>query len=398
MPSVSILTATYNRSSFLNEAILSALSQDFTDFELIIIDDGSTDDTRDIVRSFSDQRIRYFHQSNRGQTTALNAGLSSATGEFLTFLDSDDLFLPHKLSAQVRELEQDPEIGLTAGGWIRIDELGRALSTVTPLNSHDLDLQNWLLGCPIITCSVLLRTEWARIAGGFDSSFAAYNDWDLWLRMVTAGCTMRWGTEIVCKQRFHPGNTYYPAYPVSPAIEKYFATSPSVPMEIRARENWYLARAHLVKAVQVIAKSQMEDGQSLFGKAFELYPNWLGSEAPEALQIVTGTIKAQITADLVIGRPSREVWPLANDVLCRLPEALTNDPRRNREFKVLLARGLLYDALESDDQQSVRREVLRILQLDPTWLRTKGALSMCVQAVVHPRRVKALRRQLSRFA
>src|SRR6266540_1479939 len=91
MPSVSVVIPTYNRASLLREAIDSVLNQTFNDLELIIVDDGSTDNTEEVVHSFTDHRLMYLKQQNEGASSARNAGIQAATGEFIAFLDSDDL-------------------------------------------------------------------------------------------------------------------------------------------------------------------------------------------------------------------------------------------------------------------------------------------------------------------
>jgi glycosyltransferase involved in cell wall biosynthesis len=94
MPTVSIIIPAYNQSEYLAEAIRSALDQSWTDVEVVVVDDGSTDDTADVCRTFTDPRVRYIWQANRGLSGARNTGIRESRGSFLSFLDSDDLFFP----------------------------------------------------------------------------------------------------------------------------------------------------------------------------------------------------------------------------------------------------------------------------------------------------------------
>ncbi len=109
-PRVSIIIATRNRARLLREALESLRAQTFTDFEAIVIDDGFTDDTREVVGSFHD-RFRYIHQANRGRSHARNRGLERARGRYVAFLDDDDLLRPNKLEIQVACLDDDPSVG-----------------------------------------------------------------------------------------------------------------------------------------------------------------------------------------------------------------------------------------------------------------------------------------------
>ena len=111
IPIVSVVISTYNRSKLLPHAIRSVLSQDRQDFEIIVIDDGSTDETSQVVACFSDPRIRYFYQTNSGLAAGRNAGISESRGKYIVFLDDDDVFLPNKLSVQVSFMEAHRDLG-----------------------------------------------------------------------------------------------------------------------------------------------------------------------------------------------------------------------------------------------------------------------------------------------
>ena len=115
---VSIIIATYNRAALLPRAIKSVLAQTFTDYELIIVDDCSSDDTWEIVGDFTDPRIRVFrHETNRGAAATRNTGIARARGEYITFLDDDDECTPNRLADQVSVLDTNPDVGMVYG-WI----------------------------------------------------------------------------------------------------------------------------------------------------------------------------------------------------------------------------------------------------------------------------------------
>ncbi len=130
MPIVSVIIPAYNQASYLGAAIRSVLEQSHQDFELIVVDDGSTDETASVCGQFDDARIRYLYQDNAGLSAARNTGLHCCQGAYITFLDADDLFLPGKLRLLLDTMEADPSLGLVAGQAIPIDEDGRQIGKV----------------------------------------------------------------------------------------------------------------------------------------------------------------------------------------------------------------------------------------------------------------------------
>ena len=131
-PLVSIILPTYNRANFLKRSIESALSQTFQDFELTITDDGSTDSTYEIFQNFSDSRIDFFSTEHKGVSAARNLGLLEASGEFVTFLYSDDQFFPQKIELQLQEFFKNQCIGLVACGTREVTIQGHFLIEARP--------------------------------------------------------------------------------------------------------------------------------------------------------------------------------------------------------------------------------------------------------------------------
>jgi glycosyltransferase involved in cell wall biosynthesis len=186
MPKVSVLIPTRNRASFLREAIASVRAQTFQDFEIVIIDDASDDDTAAVIADLGDPRMRYFrHPQNLGEAASRNAGLAHAGGEYIAFLDDDDTWLAEKLAAQVQLLDRSPSrIGAVYTGYDRIDiKTGATISTV-PAEKHgdiygELREQNWV-GCP---STVMVRRECFDRVGWFDENIKFGVDYDMWIRI-----------------------------------------------------------------------------------------------------------------------------------------------------------------------------------------------------------------------
>jgi len=185
---VSIITPTYNRAHYLKYAIDSALAQSYTKFELIIIDDGSTDATRELVASYlSDERIKYVKSENKGQASARNLGLEYAQGEFISFLDSDDRWFPDKLEKSVSILNKNQSFDILYADRLTINSIGEGVVTSTyNIKRYTGWVSKYLLRDNCISFSTtLVRHKCFDEMGGFNSDDRLNEDYDLWLRFST---------------------------------------------------------------------------------------------------------------------------------------------------------------------------------------------------------------------
>jgi glycosyltransferase involved in cell wall biosynthesis len=196
MPKVSVVIPTYNYGRFLGEAIQSVLDQTFQDFEIFVVDDGSTDNTKEIVDSFKDHRIKYIYQENRGVSAARNTGIQTSIGEYITFLDSDDVWLPQNLDLKVKLLDSRPDVALVCSDMYIFDERTGVtcrlwhdkpfLYKLNPRKAAKQALREMLssTGCfirpPVTVVRRLVFTE----VGYFDESLRTGEDWDLFVRVV----------------------------------------------------------------------------------------------------------------------------------------------------------------------------------------------------------------------
>lgn len=184
MPKFSVIIPTYNRLVFLKEAIDSVLGQTFSDFELIVVDDGSQDGTDRLLRqNIRDHRLKYIFQEHAGVSPARNKGIRSSKGEWIAFLDSDDLWMPNKLEEQFNYLRQNPEMRVcqTEEIWMR---RGRR---VNPQRKHK-KYSGWIFEkciplCIISPSAVVIHRDVFNQCGLFDETFPACEDYDLWLRL-----------------------------------------------------------------------------------------------------------------------------------------------------------------------------------------------------------------------
>jgi glycosyltransferase involved in cell wall biosynthesis len=184
---VSVIIPAYNHGSYLPRSVSSVLAQTYTEYEVIVIDDGSTDDTPACVAGFIDQ-IRYHHQENSGLGAARNKGLALARGEYVQFLDADDSIAPEKFEMQVPALAADESISVVYSDYANLDSNQQMFGeTSSPLSPGESPLWRLIRENFMPVHSPLVRRESLLKEGGFDESRDAQEDWDLWLRLASRG-------------------------------------------------------------------------------------------------------------------------------------------------------------------------------------------------------------------
>ena len=194
MPKVTVIIPSYNCEAYIAETIDSILNQTFKDLELIVVDDGSTDRTCEIVESYGDP-VRLIRQSNARVCAARNRGIREAKGEFICLMDHDDYWYPEKLARQLQEFERHPEAGAVFSTFIRWyrDESGNfpapeSYDRLSVPDDTDPEFTGWiyhqfLLDCWMLTSSAMFRKEVFEKCGMFDEALPYSEDWELWIRM-----------------------------------------------------------------------------------------------------------------------------------------------------------------------------------------------------------------------
>ena len=183
-PQVTVVMSVYNTASFLRESIESILAQTFTDFEFLIIDDCSTDSSREIIRSYSDPRIRLFcNDKNLALIKSLNKGLQLARGDYIARHDSDDISLPLRLEKEVQFLEANKNVGLLGSYFIAINEAGDFLQYFRPPTDSDTLRRKLLVKNSFAHGTVMFRKECIEKVGCFREELKHCEDYDLWLRV-----------------------------------------------------------------------------------------------------------------------------------------------------------------------------------------------------------------------
>ena len=199
-PKATVLMPAYNAEAYIREAIESVLSQTFSDFEFLIINDGSQDSTADIVRSFHDPRIVFAdNKDNAGVIARLNQGLSLALGEYIARIDSDDVWSDReKLAKQIGFLDQNPGYGLLGTLGTAIGKSGEKLFPLDfPLGDADIRKSFLIRNC-FINCSAVLRKSLLEKSGGYDPSEKHAEDYGLWLRLGNVSKIANLPESMVC--------------------------------------------------------------------------------------------------------------------------------------------------------------------------------------------------------
>lgn len=208
MPKVSVIIPAYNRARFVGAAVRSVLGQTLRDFELIVVDDGSDDGTAAVVEAIRDPRIRLFrHAQNLGIAATQNFALGEARGEYVAFLDSDDVMAPRRLERQAAFLDAHPRVSLVGGAYRFIDEAGRPFGRPVRFLTAPED----------VSVQMLFRVEvWKGNAMGraailreyrFDERLRVADDYDLWLRMIRDGFKLANLPQVIGHYRRHPQQT-----------------------------------------------------------------------------------------------------------------------------------------------------------------------------------------------
>lgn len=188
IPKVSVLMTCYNAAATIEESVRSILAQTFTDWELVLVDNCSTDNSIELVRQINDSRIRIIDlDKNHGRTPALNISLNNARGEYIAILDADDTSTEDRFRLQVDCLYKNPELVLVASWYRNIDAFGNLINEVKTPTQHLEVVRRLASNCPFMNSAVMFKSESIRILGGYDPRFKYSQDLALWLGLATLG-------------------------------------------------------------------------------------------------------------------------------------------------------------------------------------------------------------------
>ncbi|NEQ23677.1 MAG: glycosyltransferase [Microcoleus sp. SIO2G3] len=281
-PRVSVVIPSYNCAAYIQEAVDSVLNQTYQSVEAIVVDDGSTDNTRELLEPYGasealhGNRIRYVYQQNRGVAAARNRAIHLARGELIALLDADDYFLPEKLAHQVAVFDAQPQIGLVNSGFRIIDSEGVARTDVGWWHITPLTIETWFLHKPVLPSAMMFRREWLVRVGGFDSRFPPAEDVDITLRVVLAGCQAAWLPEITVCYRIHDFSASTQSTPktarsMQGVLDNLF-DRPDLPESIRSLESQSRFQSHVWLAWRLYQTNHLREMQEQLEKSLRYTP------------------------------------------------------------------------------------------------------------------------------
>ena len=202
-PRVSVIITSYNCANYLPQAIESVLQQTYTDYEVILVDDGSTDNTQEVIKPYRNH-LRYSHfQHQQGMAAAKNRGFEMARGQLISFLDPHDYLLGDKLASEVTFFENHNAVGMINSGFQVVDELGNILLESELWHQYpQLNLESWVFMKPIVISTLTIRREWLEWVGGFDTNFDYAEDINFIFRLALINCQADWLPQVtVCHRQ-----------------------------------------------------------------------------------------------------------------------------------------------------------------------------------------------------
>jgi glycosyltransferase involved in cell wall biosynthesis len=285
-PKVSVLIPAYNQAQFLGDAIQSVLDQTYSDFELIIVNDASTDNTNQVIEQFPDPRIRCItHEQNRGLSAARNTGIRAASGDLVALLDSDDYYHPEKLRVHIDFLEKHPEIEATCNARYDLIHSSKTIRDLwrPPLR---ISLSNLVLGFPYAPSDLVIRRDWLYRVGLYNETLTFFGeDLDMNCRLALSGCQFASVDRILNYRRYHSGrkikNIDLGLKTIVSVLDNTFA-DPFCPDEVTALRNKAISKHKMLWSIIAFDQDETSLGQKFLTEAIQLNPSIIEGD-PSAL-------------------------------------------------------------------------------------------------------------------
>ncbi|MFN8496850.1 MAG: glycosyltransferase family A protein [Anaerolineae bacterium] len=384
MPEVTVIIPTYNRPELLRRAIASVVAQTFEEWEAIIVDDGSPMEVASTVAAFGDSRLRYIRQENSGPSVARNRGLEHANGEYVAFLDDDDMFLPHKLELQVEVMRRQSACDVVLGGYRIVDPEGRLLKEEQPWGHHNPnEVKTWLLGCPTIPSVPLIRTQALADCGGFDTMLDRPEDWDLFLRLARDGRHMAFVESVVAVYSIGAAGRAQDARCVRDGmlyiLEGFFASSRTQvlwgSLEAEAR-----CRVYLTSSLHLYGLGDFSDAQDDLVLAHQ------------ALDLVAKPdIFIRAVRNQALNAATHDPIAFTRTIFQNLPPSLVMLRQYEQHTLGMVARSQLFEGQQRADRRLMRQALQDVLRYNPGLLADRGVLSVAAEVGLGPRAATILR-------
>jgi glycosyltransferase involved in cell wall biosynthesis len=388
MPKLSIIMPAYNVCQYIGDAIRSVFAQEAPDWELIVVDDGSTDDTAAIVKQFGD-RVRYVFQTNQGLSQARNTGIGCARGRQLTFLDADDRLLPQFLGRMSANLDKaDGNVAAICSGWTYIDESGQSYGL--PQQPPRI-MPGYGLAMRFPTTVVVRRSHLDRI-GTFDPDLTALEDWDLWLRMLIAGYRILSLNQPLLQVRVRPYSLSRDGYRMRlnrlKVLDKTYARA-DLPQDFVARKKEAYGAAYVQSSANYYEAEEPRLGESDFVQALAISPDLVMqldtfysiacARQPVAFKGSSHAVDLHESEARLLSALNRAVSELS----------MSQKYRRRAFGNAYLTLARL--AYQDEEMLTTRRYLARALMADVALLFRPSNVALLAESRLTPRLVRALR-------
>ncbi|MCK4785369.1 MAG: glycosyltransferase family 2 protein, partial [Desulfobacteraceae bacterium] len=279
LPQVSVVIPAYNQALFLGEAIGSLLDQSYTDYELIVVNDASPDNTDEVVSQFTDARIKYIvHKHNKGLPAARNTGIRNSRGEFIALLDADDIFHPTKLESHINFFEEHPHIGVSYNNRFELNYSAKTIRGIWR-PPRTVSLVDFVRGFPFCPSDMVLRRDWAYKVNLFREEFnCGGEDLDFFCRLAISGCKFARVDRALIYRRYHSGRLRkkLPCRldDYTRALDTVFE-DPRCPEDVMIIRNEAFASHYLEVAYYALLQGEIDFGQETIRRVIRLDPTLL---------------------------------------------------------------------------------------------------------------------------
>jgi GT2 family glycosyltransferase len=345
MKLVSVIIPTHNRVRLLKASLESVLRQTHTSIEVIVVDDAGTEDVQALLTQY-DGNIRYIrNEKNLGLAGTRNQGIAAASGDYIAFLDDDDLLEPTKIEKQVAILESNPEVDVVYCGYYYLFEDEKPIYPNVTLPEGEI-LKDLLLGCPILAHAPLIRPSCFERWGVFDATLRVCEDWELWQRFALHGCRFACVHEALCAYRQHGGNMTAKIEVWSKGhlvvLDRAFSM-PGLPADIMALKPAAYASSRITVACAYFREGEFERGGSVLK---EIMPE-IAREGLTFNHLVAGLAHAILTArdlndQLFLQSAGEQIFPKSfSHKVCARTRAIVEFERAHQAYELHRRRAVM---------------------------------------------------------
>lgn len=373
-PLVSVIMPAFNSARFVGQAVQTVLAQTYPQVELIVVNDGSTDETETVLAPYAN-RIQIINQANQGVSAARNTGIRVAQGQYIAFLDADDLMMLDKVETQVAVLESRPDVGLVYSGWQYVAENDlQVVGEMRPRQEGNVLADLLLRRMFLVPGAVIVRRELFTLVGLFDVNLTVAEDTDLWTRLAYAGCAFAAVPLPLLQYRTVVGSlTTHPARQFQneqARLDKFFA-QPDLPADVLALKDQAYAILHYEFATKFFRQGDLVQGQDYLYRATLLCP----ALAQDADWLVEWLAAYALSPDVADARQFVDM------VLTHLPSSAKTLARLRPRLYGHVHIAAAFQAYHNHQYQRIRPHILPALFWYPRALLNRGFLRIMVKSL-----------------